>query len=390
MRTLIRLCLLIVAAFICSIIFSTPQRAFAQANCTVCISEFRTRGPGDLSNTAGSTNDEFIEIYNNTDAPIVITGYKLRTADSAGNPAATRATIGTVTLPARGHYLFGNTNSSAGGNYASSLGAVAVADQGYGTGINDANGIAITDPSDVVLDAVGMSAGTILKEGTSLPPQSAGTAGASQQFSYVRKVDLVTNHPIDTGNNATDFVQVVADTVANLTTKYTGQTLTLGAPGPENMTSALESTSKFTTALYDITKTAAQAPNRCYDPAATGGTVGALYIRRNITNNTAPTTQLLFRVVDITTATFPAPAPALAIIKPMTVDPLTDVTACTRLILPIQGTTLPSPPNVAANGGLNSALSTTPIAATSNANVEYKLAADKTGTFRFLLIYEAK
>src|SRR5215210_1146385 len=98
MRTLIRLCLLLIAAFICSIIISTPQSAFAQANCTVCISEFRTRGPGDLSNTAGSTNDEFVELYNNTDADIVITGYKLKTADNAGGAAATRATVGTATL----------------------------------------------------------------------------------------------------------------------------------------------------------------------------------------------------------------------------------------------------------------------------------------------------
>jgi hypothetical protein len=396
MRTLIRPCLMIIAAFICSVIFSAPQSVFAQANCTVCISEFRTRGP------AGAT-DEFVELYNNTDNNIVITNWKITktTSGATGGTTSTVKTITTATIPIRGHFLVANISATNG---AYSLNAVASPDQTYSnaTGIPDNNGIAIRDAADNPIDQVGFNTNANSREGTGLPEMANGSPGASNEYSYVRKINTTTNRPQDTGDNATDFVLVVADTAANVlpTTfaipndgnglqKYGAQTIMLGAPGPENLASPIESDAKFTGVLYDNTKTASQSPNRCYDSAAGGGTVGSLFIRRNVTNNSAPTNQLRVRVVDITTASNPAPVTGKAIIKPMT-STGTGSTGC-----PIPGgatlqTTTLDAPSVAANGGLNSTLSTTPIPASTNVNIEYRLAADRTGTFTYLFIYEAK
>jgi hypothetical protein len=395
MRTLIRLCLLIIAAFICSIIFSAPQSAFAQANCTVCISEFRVNGP------AGGS-DEFIELYNRSANSVDISGWKVNGSNNAGS-AGLRATINAnVTLQPRQHYLL--TNNSASGY---SLGAVATGDQNYTAGTTPDGGLALLDTGNVIQDQVGLSLGSAYKEGTNLANMNDGSTtapGASNQFSYVRRIDLSTNKPQDTGDNFADFVLVVADTAQKILPagfvipnggtglgRYgTTRPVVLGAPGPENMSSPLESDANFTGVLYDNTKTAAQSPNRCYDSAAGGGTVGSLFIRRNVTNNSAPANQLRLRVVDITTASSnPSPVTGKAIIKPMTTNGAGSVNCPIPGGGSIQGTTLDAP-SLADNGGLNSTLSTTPIPVGTSVNIEYRLAADRTGTFTYLFIYEAK
>src|SRR6185295_19409478 len=121
----------------------------------VVISEFRTRGPN-------GANDEFVEIYNNTEAAIVIGGYTLRASNSGGT-ASIRATVPAgTTLPARSHYLF--VNAAAG---APNL---ALANQTYGTGITDDGGIALALPDTTIVDQAGMSTGSAYKEGTTLAP----------------------------------------------------------------------------------------------------------------------------------------------------------------------------------------------------------------------------
>lgn len=393
MCALIRLRLLIIAAFICSMFCSTPQSAFAQANCTICISEFRVNGP------AGG-NDEFIELYNRSANPVDISGWKVNGSNNAG-ATGTRATIpSSITLQPGQHYLL--TNNSGSGY---SLGALATGDQNYTAGTTSDGGLALLDTGNVIQDQVGLSPGSAYKEGTNLADMNNGSTtapGASNQFSYVRRIDLTTDKPQDTGDNLTDFVLVVADTAqkvlpttfaipndGNGLQRYGTRPIVSGAPGPENMTSPLERMANFTGVLYDNTKTAAQTPNRCYDSAAGGGTVGSLFIRRNVTNNSAPTNQLRLRVVEITAASNPAPATGKAIIKPMT----STGTGSANCPIPggatLQATTLDAP-SVAANGGLNSTLTTTPIPVGNNVNIEYRLAADRTGTFTYLFIYEAK
>jgi hypothetical protein len=67
---------------------------------TVLISELRTSGPG-------GANDDFVELYNNTDASIDISGWSI--VKSGASCSTTPVIIATIpagtTLPARGHYL---------------------------------------------------------------------------------------------------------------------------------------------------------------------------------------------------------------------------------------------------------------------------------------------
>ena len=158
----------------------------------IVISEFRTRG------TAGTgANDEFVEIYNNSDAPIDISGYRLVGSNNAGGGTTNpRATVPAgVVLPGRAHYLFVNTTATTG--YSLPV----PGNRGYGTGITDDGGVAIFDATGKTpLDAVGMSTGSAFKEGATL----AAMAGTSNQ-SYQRRPGGQAITLQDTGDNSADF-----------------------------------------------------------------------------------------------------------------------------------------------------------------------------------------
>jgi hypothetical protein len=167
------------------------------------ISEFRVRGPN-------GANDEFVELYNNTDAPAAIGGYLLRGSNSAGT-VSTRATVPAGTMiPPRGHYLF--VNSAAGAPN------VALANQTYGTGITDDGGIAITLADlTTFIDQVGMSAGSAYKEGT--PLANLGTSNLNR--SYERRAGGLNGSQQDTGNNTDDFQLLSPSDPQNLTSEPT-------------------------------------------------------------------------------------------------------------------------------------------------------------------------
>ncbi|PYS27470.1 MAG: hypothetical protein DMF75_20315, partial [Acidobacteria bacterium] len=100
----------------------------------VVISEFRTRGPN-------GPNDEFVEIYNNSDSPINISGWKIKGSNAAG-AVATRVTINSsTTLPVRGHFLATNSTSYSGS---------VAGDQTYTNGLTNDGGIALTTPDDSI------------------------------------------------------------------------------------------------------------------------------------------------------------------------------------------------------------------------------------------------
>jgi beta-lactamase superfamily II metal-dependent hydrolase/DNA/RNA endonuclease YhcR with UshA esterase domain len=153
----------------------------------VVISEFRFRGPGGAS-------DEFIELYNNSDAPFSIGGHLLRGSNNAAG-VTTRATVPAGrTIPARGHYLFVNTAASAA--------LLALADQTYGVAITDDGGIALTLADlTTVIDQVGLSSGSAFKEGT--PLATFGASNTNQ--GYERKAGGVNGSQQDTNNNSADF-----------------------------------------------------------------------------------------------------------------------------------------------------------------------------------------
>jgi lamin tail-like protein/putative Ig domain-containing protein/HYR domain-containing protein/transmembrane protein TMEM131 len=179
------------------------------------ISELRTRGP------AGG-NDEFVEIYNNTDGPIAIGGYTLRGSNSVGTNSVRATVPGGVMLPARGHYLFAN------GGYGGGV----LPNVTYGTGITDDGGAALADADGTVVDAVGMSGGSIYKEGTTLAPLTTNTPDRA----YERKPGHGAIALQDTDDNATDFAIVSPPNPASLgLTVAPGAldfgTVNLGEPG---------------------------------------------------------------------------------------------------------------------------------------------------------------
>lgn len=414
MTSRLQTCFMLSAVLVFGLLFSTPQTVSAQTPPNpgdVIISEFRMHGPD-------GENDEFIEIYNNTDSDIVVIDSNLVTClaqvSLTGPPIkcgwaivdSQGGTLGNIpraivpqgaTIPARGHYLLTNSGDMMNPGY--SLTSYAPADTTYAPpGYTDSDfiGLALYRTaaralliSETPLDAVGFDGiGATYREGTGLQPAS----GISEniEHSFVRKMNLTTDRPIDTNNNIADFV-FVATTAGEVGTQ--AETAVLGAPGPEGKASPLASTNKFSTSLYDPSRTAAQSPNRCYDATDTNsGAVGSLFIRRNLTNVSAPAAQLRFRVVDITTVGSPGSTnPGQAIIKPISSNGGT--TLCPNTLFngtPVttQDTGL-APPSPDSGGGLNSSLFTAPIPAGQNRNILYRLAADRTGSFRFLLVYEA-
>lgn len=153
----------------------------------IVISEFRTRGP------LGG-NDEFIELYNLSNAAVAIGGWKVNGSNNAGT-TGTRVTITAgVSLNPGCHYLL--TNSTATGGYS---GAVP-GNQTFATGITDDGGIAVLTAANVIVDQVGMSAGSAYKEGTILTPL---TVNLNQ--GYERLPGGINGSGQDTDNNSSDF-----------------------------------------------------------------------------------------------------------------------------------------------------------------------------------------
>ena len=110
---------------------------------TVVISEFRVRGPNGAA-------DEFVELYNLTNAPINIGGWKINGSNNAAG-VSTRLTITANTMiPAHGHFLAFDSNVT-GGPYSGSV----AGNQAFTVGItDDGGGIALLDVSNAMIDQV--------------------------------------------------------------------------------------------------------------------------------------------------------------------------------------------------------------------------------------------
>ena len=357
--------------------------AGSQAAPPLMISEFRFRGPNGSS-------DEFVEIYNNGDAPLTVSsgggspGFGVVASDGL-----LRCTIpnGTI-IPARGHFLCVNGAGYSLTGYPAGS-STAAGDATYTTSIDDNVGIALFNTALAGnftlanrLDAVGPTTeiNTIYREGSGYTP----VAVASVEFSIVRRTDAVTGLPIDTGNNGTDFRVVATNASASLSTA------SLGAPGPENLTGPVDAGAAIAPSLVAPCVADAAAPNM----VRTGsGNTGTLSIRQKFTNNTGgDVTRLRFRIVDVTTA--PAPDAMTAILAAATSTTATEATPCGGGTVAIRGLTLETPPAQALGGGFNSSLSApvtqvAPLAPDASINVDYLMNVSQAGTFRFFVLVEA-
>ena len=363
---------------------------------TTLISELRTSGPGTTG--TGDANDEFVEVYNNTDAPVTVAasdasaGWGLfKMGAACGDTPVLVGTIpnGTV-IPARGHYLF------VGSGY--SLAGYAAGDQTLAAGIEDDGNVGLFNTANAAnlaagtrLDAVGFGSNTgnncdLLREGATL----AAASGSVSEYTFVR--NQTTGKPLDRNDNAGDFL--VLSTTPGTAVGATA-TPRLGAPGPENLTSPINRSVSIKPGLVDPGVLSSAAPNRVRDTTpdpVNNSTAGTLAIRRKFTNTTGGSlTRLRFRVIDITTA----PAPAGTADLRVRTSSSSTVNLSGGGTAQVQGLTLEAPPAQPNGGGWNSTLAAgtitpaTPLAPGASINVEFLLGLQQTGTFRFFIIVEA-
>ncbi|MGI9106459.1 MAG: hypothetical protein ACR2G4_09440 [Pyrinomonadaceae bacterium] len=358
----------------------------------IIISEFRTRGPGGFA-------DDFFELYNTTGTAITVaapdgtSGWTFVTKRGDGG-AQNSLTIpaGTI-IPARGHYLMVGSAYSLG-TYPAGNGATATSDNAGTIDGFDDGGMALFQTTDTGqfntanrLDAVGFTTqtDTLYREGAGISQQ----ATSDVEHSFVRKLSSGT--PQDSNvNNAADFLLIATNPAA------LGGNAVLGAPGPENTTSPVQSNATIKASLIDGMQPSFASPNRVRSGAAdatepANSTRGTFKIRRRFTNITGqPVSRLRFRIVDITTA--PRPNASTADLRVLR-NSGGSVTLSNGIDVPLTDLTREEPPAQTANGGgLNTTLSATlaqPIPNAMSVNVEFNLGVIEDGNFRFFVNVEA-
>lgn len=155
MRPSIRLCIAFLALVTSAVTPAFVPAAHAVAN-HVVISEFCTRGPS-------AATDEFVELYNPTENPINLSGWKLQYKSATGTTWNDRATLpSNASIPAHGFFLLANQSyvgtvipdfSSGAWNSGTGMadngheriidaGAVEVDKVGWGTAIDPEGGVA--------------------------------------------------------------------------------------------------------------------------------------------------------------------------------------------------------------------------------------------------------
>jgi predicted extracellular nuclease len=408
----------------------------------VLISELRLRGPNPSATPGAGENNEFIELYNNTNNDITVAaadgseGWSVAmdvpvvAALAAVRPSAPAVVSrlfvipnGTI-IPARGHYLAANSIGYSLNDYAAP-------DVTYGTDIPDDAGVALFTTANTAnyelgtrLDAAGILSLVNSKPGRAAGPSTfdplyyegdglPGPVTTDNEHSYVRRLNFGT--PQDRNDNLTDFI-VVSNSPGTL-----GVPGLLGAPGPENSTSPVQRNSKIKSIYLDSlcaggagTALANPVPgvspdgtpvagcqNRARDTTPLLATQsntsaqGTLYIRRRFINTTSQNvTRLRFRIVDITTSNG-GPVPAgTADLRALSAGDVT-ITTTGGEIVQVRGLTLETPPAQPDGGGYNSSLAAgtvtpaEPLAPGNSIAVQFRLGVQQAGTFRFFVNVEA-
>jgi hypothetical protein len=195
-------------------------------------------------------DDEFIELYNPTGAPVNIGNWIISKSSACGSSLSTLVTIyyGTVLQPGQ-HYL-----TAAYASFSS----ITNADQRFSPGIADTSGLALVTSGGTIIDQVGMCTGTFYYEGSPLPPLPvaplSGTPtpspGTSQQ-SYERKPGGNTAC-YDTSDNIKDFSLISPanpQSQANGAVLCAGVVLTTPTPSPTSTITLTRTPTRAPTAI---------------------------------------------------------------------------------------------------------------------------------------------
>src|SRR4051794_2167034 len=161
----------VVSAAFLVIATSFVPELIASASAQLIISEVRLQGPN-------GTNDEYVELYNNSGADHTVagggTGYALAASDGVARFVIPNGTV----IPNRGTYLGVNSAGYSLGTYPAGNGTTATGNATYTTGIPINDGIALFNTSIAAnfvlanrLDAVGStSAPALYREGAGYLP----------------------------------------------------------------------------------------------------------------------------------------------------------------------------------------------------------------------------
>jgi uncharacterized protein (TIGR03437 family) len=221
-----------------------PSPSPAPTSPPVVISEFRTRGPG-------GAGDEFIELYNNSATPIDISGWKIKGSSNAGGVSVRLTVTAGRVLPARGHFLAGNS-----GGYS---GSVAL-DQTYTSGLVNDGGLALALPNDVIVDQVGLSSGSAFREGMHLAPLPSDT-----NQSYERKPGGLNGSTQDTNDNFADFQLLTPSEPQNLASDPTPGPSPSPFPSPTPTVTPTPSPTPVENRLAVISEFRTRGPNGASD-----------------------------------------------------------------------------------------------------------------------------
>lgn len=212
---------------------------------SIVISEFRTRGPS-------GGNDEFIELYNPTNAAVNIGGWKINGSNSSAT-TSTRVTITSgVILQPGCHYLLTSSNTT-GGPYSGSV----AGNQTYGTGTTDNGGIALLMADNTMVDQVGMSSGSAYKEGTFLTPMFL-----DQDQAYERKPGGTFGSGQDNNDNSADFYYRTPSDPQNSTSDCITQATHTPTPTVTPTQEITETPTPTTTPTVTVTATETSTPTR--------------------------------------------------------------------------------------------------------------------------------
>jgi hypothetical protein len=373
----------------------TPLPSANASTVPLRIAEFRTRGPNGKF-------DEFVKFYNFSDSDYTVqaadgsAGFALVALSGSTNSLnlSERFTIpnGTV-IPAHGHYLGALANTGLPQQNGYSLSSYSVPDIVYGTDIDDDRGIALFDTAnsaswilDDRIDAVGFNnsasaAAQLTREGTAL-----ASAGATNgQYSWVRKINKNNILPIDTDNNANDFVFV-----SNNGGIYGAATSVLGYPGPQNLNDPRDHQPLSGALVPDPTSPSGIKQNLRNFTSAPNSNFGTLTVFRRITNvGSTPITKLRFRVVDMTTFNSPALYASQA-----------DLRLLSTGVVPVgepKGTALEVSSDQPNGGGWNSSANiggaidlASPLLPGQSVDLRFVLGVQSPGKYRFYVGMEAK
>ena len=214
----------------------TPTNTALTPATNIVISEFRTVGPN-------GGNDEFIELYNPTNFPVLIGGWDINKSTGCGASPSTMVTInGGVTLAAGQHYLIGGTSYS---------GSVSPDQANVPLGIANNGGIALLDDTGVSIDEVGMCSGTLYFEGTPLTQLTTNT-----NQGYDRKSSPL-GICVDSDVNAADFF---LRNPSNPQNSSSPMLTTCGSPTPTPTATRTPTVTKTATKPPTASRTPTSAP----------------------------------------------------------------------------------------------------------------------------------